>query len=295
MAPSSPPSSRYWRRCGSVRCRKIAQGVAPSIWAASTVSMGRDCKPASRMSIMNGVHCHTRETTTAARGAWDSRSSCGAALLPKSEQGQAQPDEQAGEHHRDGEDDGGEDRLPQVRVGEDGDVVFQPGEGRLAGAKAVPVQERDEQRHHERKLGYHDEEDQGREQRRTPCPGHGAFTGWRTSCGFGCGVSRSGDTRRCGSHGILLRFGWCYLYLLPIFWAASWPLAKASATVPCPAMAELTPCETFVPRAANSGMPTNWIPTAGRGWVPGFLGSAFSMANRSAVKKGAAFWNSAFS
>ena len=60
-------------------------------------------------------------------------------------------------------------------------------------------------------------------------------------------------------------------------------------------MAELTPWETLVPRAANSGMPTNWMPTAGRGWTPGFFGSAFSMAKRSALKNGAAFWNSAFS
>jgi hypothetical protein len=83
--------------------------------------------------------------------------------------------------------------------------------------------------------------------------------------------------------------------LLPIFWAACWPLASASATVPWPAMAELTPWETLVPRAANSGMPTNWIPTAGRAWAPGFFGSAFSIAKRSALKNGAAFWNSAFS
>jgi hypothetical protein len=55
------------------------------------------------------------------------------------------------------------------------DVVFQAGEGGLVRAEAVPVQERDDQRHHERKLGDDDEEDQGRQQRCTPCPGQGAF------------------------------------------------------------------------------------------------------------------------
>ena len=45
-------------------------------------------------------------------------------------------------------------------------------------------------------------------------------------------------------------------------------------------MAELTSCDTWVPRAGNSGMSTNWMPGAGRGWTPGFCGSAFSMASR---------------
>src|SRR5215207_9702584 len=43
-------------------------------------------------------------------------------------------------------------------------------------------------------------------------------------------------------------------------------------------MAELTYCETWVPRSGNSGMSMNWIPMAGRFCTPGFVGSALSMA-----------------
>ena len=49
----------YWRRCGSVMLLKICQLLAPSMRAASTTSRGRLCRPASRMSIMKGVHCQT--------------------------------------------------------------------------------------------------------------------------------------------------------------------------------------------------------------------------------------------
>jgi hypothetical protein len=48
--------------------------------------MGRDCSPASRMSIMNGVHCQTRDTITAIKGAWESRSGWGGVSLPNSDQ-----------------------------------------------------------------------------------------------------------------------------------------------------------------------------------------------------------------
>ena len=45
-----------------------------------------------------------------------------------------------------------------------------------------------------------------------------------------------------------------------------------------PAIAELTSWLTCVPRSGNSGMSTNWMPSAGRGCTPGFSGSADSMA-----------------
>src|SRR5690242_9094631 len=43
-------------------------------------------------------------------------------------------------------------------------------------------------------------------------------------------------------------------------------------------MAELTYCETWVPRSVNSGMSMNWMPIAGRGCTPGLRGSAPEMA-----------------
>ena len=49
----------YGRRCGSVSWRKIPNGVAPSTFAASRTSDGWLCRPASMISIMNGVHCQT--------------------------------------------------------------------------------------------------------------------------------------------------------------------------------------------------------------------------------------------
>jgi hypothetical protein len=45
-------------------------------------------------------------------------------------------------------------------------------------------------------------------------------------------------------------------------------------------MAALICCDTLVPRSVNSGMPTNWMPGAGRGCTPGSPGLAFSMASR---------------
>ena len=58
----------YWRRCGSVMKRNVCQAPAPSTRLASMTSPGWLCRPASRMSIMNGVHCQTSETTTATIG-----------------------------------------------------------------------------------------------------------------------------------------------------------------------------------------------------------------------------------
>ena len=51
------PSSMYRRRCGRVSSRKICSGRAPSVLAASRMSLGWLCSPASTSSIMNGVHC----------------------------------------------------------------------------------------------------------------------------------------------------------------------------------------------------------------------------------------------
>ena len=61
----------YWRRCGSVMKRKVWMPSARSILAASSTSPGWDCRPASRISIMNGVHCHTRAAITAGIGKLD--------------------------------------------------------------------------------------------------------------------------------------------------------------------------------------------------------------------------------
>ena len=59
--------------------RKICQALAPSIRAASMTSSGRLCSPASRISIMNGVHCQTSATIDrATAGAWLIQSGCGA-------------------------------------------------------------------------------------------------------------------------------------------------------------------------------------------------------------------------
>jgi hypothetical protein len=69
------------------------------------------------------------------------------------------------------------------------------------------------------------------------------------------------------------------LYFAATFSAAVWPLFRASSTVVLPAIAALTSWLTLVPRAGNSAMPMNWMPGAGRGWTPGFSGSALSMAD----------------
>jgi len=57
--------------------QKICQLVAPSILAASTTSRGRLWRPASRISIMNGVHCQTSAAMIAHSGAWLIQSGCG--------------------------------------------------------------------------------------------------------------------------------------------------------------------------------------------------------------------------
>ena len=57
--------------------RKICQPLAPSIRAASITSSGRPCSPASRISIMNGVHCQTSAKMTAHSGMLLIQSGCG--------------------------------------------------------------------------------------------------------------------------------------------------------------------------------------------------------------------------
>src|SRR4051794_11076980 len=61
-------------------------------------------------------------------------------------------------------------------------------------------------------------------------------------------------------------------------WARRCPRFRASSTDIWPAIAELTYCDTWVPRSVNSGMSMNWMPIAGRGWTPGLRGSALEMA-----------------
>lgn len=64
--------------------RKICQVLAPSILAASMTSSGRLCRPASRISIMNGVHCQTSAASTAPSGIELIQSGCGGWSAPKS-------------------------------------------------------------------------------------------------------------------------------------------------------------------------------------------------------------------
>ena len=66
--PSSAPSSRYERRCGSVSWRNVPNAVAPSTFDASSTSDDWLCSPASTISIMNGVHCQTSTAMIEARG-----------------------------------------------------------------------------------------------------------------------------------------------------------------------------------------------------------------------------------
>ena len=65
-------------------------------------------------------------------------------------------------------------------------------------------------------------------------------------------------------------------------------MSSAESTVSCPAMAPLTYWLTLVPRSGNSGMSTNWMPGAGRGWTPGLSGLAVSMADLVAAAKASA-------
>ena len=64
IVPSTTLSSMYRRRCGKVIDRNSCQPPAPSTDAASMISGSRDCRPASRISIMNGVHCQMRSIST---------------------------------------------------------------------------------------------------------------------------------------------------------------------------------------------------------------------------------------
>ncbi len=62
--------------CGKVMYRNTCHGEQPSILAASMTSSGLLCSPASRISIMNGVHSHTRETTIDVLGQSEIQSGC---------------------------------------------------------------------------------------------------------------------------------------------------------------------------------------------------------------------------
>ena len=42
----------------------MAQALAPSTRAASSASCAWPCRPASTISVMNGVHCQTMTTIT---------------------------------------------------------------------------------------------------------------------------------------------------------------------------------------------------------------------------------------
>src|SRR5699024_4141829 len=70
-----------------------------------------------------------------------------------------------------------------------------------------------------------------------------------------------------------------FLYLSPTFSAAFCAFSSALSTVVRPAMAELTSSEMPVARSANSGIVTNCTPSVGRGWRPGFSGSAELIAS----------------
>ncbi len=64
--------------CGSVMWVNVCQVVAPSTRAASMTSGSRDCSPANKISIMNGVHCQISWASTMILGWSVSQSGCGA-------------------------------------------------------------------------------------------------------------------------------------------------------------------------------------------------------------------------
>ena len=68
--------------CGMVMFAKVCQVFAPSTCAASMTSPGRDCSPASRIRVMNGVHCQISSPMIARRGKSVIQSGCGA-FAPK--------------------------------------------------------------------------------------------------------------------------------------------------------------------------------------------------------------------
>nr|BFF21379.1 hypothetical protein GCM10025730_49000 [Promicromonospora thailandica] len=57
MEASSTAISTYCRRWGSVMAVKVRNAPAPSTAAASSTSLFWACRPASRMSMANGVYC----------------------------------------------------------------------------------------------------------------------------------------------------------------------------------------------------------------------------------------------
>ncbi len=83
--------------------------------------------------------------------------------------------------------------------------------------------------------------------------------------------------------GVAARGPWWSLssssYSSEIFSASACDFRRAASTDWRPAMAALISRETLVPRSVNSGMPTNWMPGAGRGCTPGSFGRALSMAS----------------
>ncbi len=62
----------------------MSKAEAPSIRAASIASAARLWSPASRISIMKGVHCQISDTSTAASGELVIQSGCGGSWLPNS-------------------------------------------------------------------------------------------------------------------------------------------------------------------------------------------------------------------
>src|SRR5690606_23261785 len=196
-----------------------------------------------------------------------------AAERPVQQERDDQSQYQADQHHRRGEHDRRDDRVARGDVGEHPPVVVEPGEPDLVRVVGVPVHERDDQRAEERQLRHDDQEDQRGQQRGAARP-----------------VARPAQRGVLPQPGPRLRgrlwFERCThdspsareRYRSATSSASSWPRSKASCTVTSPAIAELTSCDTWVPRSGNSGIPTNWIPSAGRGCTPGLRGSAVSMA-----------------
>jgi hypothetical protein len=54
--------------CGMVIQRKVCQELAPSTEAASKTSPGRDCSPANKIRVMNGVQYQINWSSIANRG-----------------------------------------------------------------------------------------------------------------------------------------------------------------------------------------------------------------------------------
>ena len=179
-----------------------------------------------------------------------------------------------------------------VGVGEDPTVVLQPVEADLVRVVGVPVHERDAEGHDERQLRDDDHEDQRGQEWCPTGPGAGASQGGvvRGRGRRGAGAGGLGDGAHEPSFLVSVRRrmsarGRERPVTARRFTARPWTgtgqrrprrgpvrCPAPPATLIRPAIAELTSCETWVPRSGNSGMPMNWMPVPAVAARPGCSG-----------------------